>query len=69
MWTSFKKWLKRVFFGDLYVITYYDENDKIVGQRLVRSRYLHDVRDNAMFNLMNIKEAISFTVERIDDEF
>jgi len=69
MWTSFKRWLKRVFFGDLYVITYYDENDKVVGQGLVRSRHCRNVEDIALFNMMNVKEAITFTVERIDDEF
>jgi len=63
---SFIKWLKRVFFGDLYVVTYYDENDKIVGQRFVRSKHWHDVRDNALFNLMNVKKSITCTIEKVE---
>jgi len=67
MWNAFKKWLKRKLYGNLYVITYYDENGKIVGQRFVRSKYWHDVRDNAMFNLMNIKKSITCTIEMVDE--
>ena len=61
-----KEWFKNVFTKHMYVITYYNEREYPITQRIVSCNSMDELESIASSGLMHIQDARSFTIDEVE---
>ena len=60
--------IKKFLFGELYVVTYFNSKDFIVRHMFIRAKNEDEAIRKGLNYLKTIPFAITFMIEKIDDE-